>query len=169
MDFVTKSFRKDETLSSWTLLQHICSRFWAWLPNIIAITPKNEDKYVLKVVNWSEFHFSEMTCYKIHTLVKISSCTKVFNWSEVTPCENFLPDFCTSAFLKALKINLFKKEKKMQKFSVCTAKWASIINLSPTYCKSLISDVPTVFPKISIFPWRIIPPWIVFPKYIKYL
>ena len=26
-----------------------------------AIMPKSEDKYVLKVVNWSEFHLSEMT------------------------------------------------------------------------------------------------------------
>ena len=34
----------------------------------IAITPKSEDKYVLKVFNWSEFHLSEMTFYKIHTL-----------------------------------------------------------------------------------------------------
>ena len=68
MDFVTKSFRKDETLTSWTLLQHICPHFWAWLLNTIAITPKSEDKYVVKVFNWSEFHVSEMTCYKIHTL-----------------------------------------------------------------------------------------------------
>ena len=27
-----------------------------------------DDKYVEKVFNWSEFHLSEMTCYKIHTL-----------------------------------------------------------------------------------------------------
>ena len=33
-----------------------------------AIAPKSEDKYVIKVFNWSEVHFSEMTCYKIHTL-----------------------------------------------------------------------------------------------------
>ena len=39
MDFVTESVRKDET----------------------AITPKSEDKYVVKVFNWSEFHLSEMT------------------------------------------------------------------------------------------------------------
>ena len=26
-----------------------------------------DDKYVEKVFNWSEVHFSEMTCYKIHT------------------------------------------------------------------------------------------------------
>ena len=26
-----------------------------------AITPKSEDKYVVKVFNWSEFHLSEMT------------------------------------------------------------------------------------------------------------
>ena len=32
--------------------------------------PKSEDKYVEKVFNWSEFHSSEMTCYKIHTLSK---------------------------------------------------------------------------------------------------
>ena len=30
--------------------------------------PKSEDKYVEKVFNWSEVQFSEMTCYKIHTL-----------------------------------------------------------------------------------------------------
>ena len=60
MDFVTKSFRKDETLTSWTFLQHICPHFWAWLLNTIAITPKSEDKYVVKVFNWSEFHLSEM-------------------------------------------------------------------------------------------------------------
>ena len=61
MDFVTKSFHRDETLTSWTLLQYICPHFWAWLLNTIAITPKNEDKYVVKVFNWSEFHFSVMT------------------------------------------------------------------------------------------------------------
>ena len=61
MDFVTKSSRKDETLTSWTLSQHICPHFWAWLLNTIAIMPKSEDNYVVKVVNWSEFHFSEMT------------------------------------------------------------------------------------------------------------
>ena len=61
MDFVTKSFRKDETLTSWTLSQHICPHFWAWLLNTIAITPKSEDKYVVKVFNSSEFHLSEMT------------------------------------------------------------------------------------------------------------
>ena len=29
--FLNKSFRKDEPLISWTLLQHICPHFWAWL------------------------------------------------------------------------------------------------------------------------------------------
>ena len=36
-----------------------------------AITPKSEDNYVEKVFNWSKVHLSEMTCYKIHTLVPI--------------------------------------------------------------------------------------------------
>ena len=50
MDFVTKSFRKDEPLLH------------------SANPPKSDDKYVEKVFNWSEVHLSEMTCYKIHTL-----------------------------------------------------------------------------------------------------
>ena len=61
MDFVKKSFQKNETQTSWTLSQHICSHFWAWLLNTIAIMPKSEDKYVVKVFNSSEFHLSEMT------------------------------------------------------------------------------------------------------------
>ena len=28
--FCNKSFRKDEPLTSWTLLQHICPHFWEW-------------------------------------------------------------------------------------------------------------------------------------------
>ena len=60
MDFVTSHFGKDEPLTSWTLWQHICPHFWAWLLNTIAITPISEDKYVVKVFNWSEVHLSEM-------------------------------------------------------------------------------------------------------------
>ena len=40
--------------------------------NTIAITPKSEDKYVVKVFNGSEVHLSEMTCYKIHTLMRVT-------------------------------------------------------------------------------------------------
>ena len=36
----------------------------------IAKPSKSEDKYVGKVLNWSEVHLSEMTCYKIHNLKK---------------------------------------------------------------------------------------------------
>ena len=59
--FWKKSLPKNATLSSWTLFQHICPHFWAWLLLYSAITPKSEDKYVVKVFNWSEFHLSEMT------------------------------------------------------------------------------------------------------------
>ena len=38
--FCNKSFRKDEILTSWTLLQHICPHLWAWLLFYSAITPK---------------------------------------------------------------------------------------------------------------------------------
>ena len=63
MNFVTKSFRKDETLTSLPLLKHICPHFWTWLLDTIAITPKSEDKYAVKVFNLSEFHLSEIPCY----------------------------------------------------------------------------------------------------------
>ena len=68
--FWKKSLRKNETLAGWTLSQHICLHFWAWLLNTIAITPKSEDKYVVKVFNPPEFHFSEVTSFKIGTLVR---------------------------------------------------------------------------------------------------
>ena len=58
--FCNKSFRKDETLTSWTLLQHICPHFGAWLLLYSAITPQSEDKYVEKVFNSTELYFSEV-------------------------------------------------------------------------------------------------------------
>ena len=64
-------------LTSWTLLQHVCPHFWAWLLNTIAITTKSEDKYVAKVFNWPEFHFSEVTSYKIHTLMCIPTPNRI--------------------------------------------------------------------------------------------
>ena len=62
--FWKKSLRKNETLSGWTLLQHICLHFWAWLLLYSAITPKSEDKYVVKVFNPPEFLFSEVTFFQ---------------------------------------------------------------------------------------------------------
>ena len=41
--------------------------------NTIAITPKIEDKYVVKVFNPTEFHFSEVTFFQIGTLVIVST------------------------------------------------------------------------------------------------
>jgi hypothetical protein len=40
------------------------------LLNRIAITPKSEDKHVEKAFNSTELHFSEVTSFKIGTLVK---------------------------------------------------------------------------------------------------
>ena len=45
--------------------------------------PKSEDKYVKKVFNWSEVHFSEMTCYKIYTLVV------QYLWNKRTGVEKY--------------------------------------------------------------------------------
>ena len=82
--FCNKSFRKDEPLTIWTLLQHIYPHFWPWLLLYSAITPKSEDKYVVKVFNWSEVHLSEMICYKIHTLISyFLHCTYTANISVV--------------------------------------------------------------------------------------
>ena len=58
MDFLTSHFGKDEPLTR-TYLSSLCP-------------PKSEDKYGEKVLEWTEVHLSEMTCYKIHTLV--SNC-----------------------------------------------------------------------------------------------
>ena len=58
--FWKKSLWKNATLSSWTLFQHICLHFWVWLLLYSAITPKSEDKYVVKVLNSTELHFSEV-------------------------------------------------------------------------------------------------------------
>ena len=44
----------------WPVEHFIFPHFWAWLL-YSAITPKSEDKYVVKVFNWSEFYLSEMT------------------------------------------------------------------------------------------------------------
>ena len=69
MDFVTSHFGK---MKLWPV-EHFCNifvlTFGALLLLYSAITPKSEDKHVVKVFNWSEVHLSEMTCYKIHTLV----------------------------------------------------------------------------------------------------
>ena len=78
MDFVTESFRKDET----------------------AITPKSEDKYVAKVFNWSEFHSSEVTSYKIHTLVE-----RCKTFVQKKPSAN-MPNLCWQI------IPTSKKDKK---------------------------------------------------------
>ena len=58
------SLQENETLAGWTLLYIFCLYFWAWLLNKIAITPKSEDKYVVKVFNPTEFHFSEVTFFQ---------------------------------------------------------------------------------------------------------
>ena len=87
--FCNKSFWKDETLTSWTNDEHFFSTYLSskldypspmfWLEenlilsNVLIKEEYNfDEKYVEKSVlhwfNWSEFHLSKMTCYKIHTL-----------------------------------------------------------------------------------------------------
>ena len=62
------SLRESETLTGWTLSQHICLHFWAWLLNTIVITPKSEDKYVQKCSTRQSFIFPKWHYYKIGTL-----------------------------------------------------------------------------------------------------
>ena len=126
MDFVTKSFRKDETLTSWTLSQRICPHFWAWLLNTIAITPKSEDKYVVKVFNSSEFHLSEMACYKIHTLTTIyltlSTHFHCYTISCVSPSVNCKLPKCFRHLSKSMHHNLWSIFVKCS-FELCTKAW----------------------------------------------
>ena len=56
--------------------------------NTVAITPKSEDKHIVKVFNWSEVHLSEMTCYKIHTLVTMFKI--MITKEEDQLCLNFV-------------------------------------------------------------------------------
>ena len=125
--FCNKSFRKDEPLISWILFQHICPHFWAWLLLYSAIMPKSENKYVVKVFNWSEIHLSVMTLlqnqyfryYVRHTnqciLTKFMMWLKRFVNVQTTCIENFpsnriveinniciwlhIVKYCTLAFL----------------------------------------------------------------------
>ena len=62
------SLRKNETLTGWTLSQHICLHFWAWLLLYSVITPKSEDKYVQKCSTRQSFIFPKWHYYKIGTL-----------------------------------------------------------------------------------------------------
>ena len=49
--------------------QHICHHFWVGLLLHPANPPKRMTNMLKKVFKWSEVHLSEMTCYKIHTLM----------------------------------------------------------------------------------------------------
>ena len=84
MDFVTSHFGK---MNLWPI-EHFYN-FWAWLLLYSAITPKSEDKYVVKVFNWSEVHLSEMTCYKIHTLKE--KCFKPWMMKKLRTMHLFSP------------------------------------------------------------------------------
>ena len=53
------------------------------------ITPKSEDKYVVKVFNWSEVQLSKMTCYKIHILtLHCGVNVKSKGWKELHSLYN---------------------------------------------------------------------------------
>ena len=85
--FWKKSLGKNVTLSSWTLFQHICPHFWAWLLFYSAITPKSEDKYstelhfseVYFVQNW---YFSSMV-KKLGTVFRWNFCEKEVTWHSI--------------------------------------------------------------------------------------
>ena len=52
--------------------------------NTIAITPKSEDKYVVKVFNSSEFHLSEMTLLQnpyFSTNIFVTAISPTSNWN----------------------------------------------------------------------------------------
>ena len=69
--FWKKSLRKNATLSSWTLFQHICPHFWVWL------------------LLWLTHTLLQRTLYSKGTLCIVTSCSKeqfASNWL-VTVCS----------------------------------------------------------------------------------
>jgi hypothetical protein len=52
---------------------HICHHFWLGLLLHLLHSPKSDDKYAQKELNWSEVHLSDVTSYKIYTLVSSHS------------------------------------------------------------------------------------------------
>jgi len=73
------------------------------LLNTIAIRPKSEDKYVVKVFNWSEFHLSEMTLSQNPYFKKAAKIDKIFtiNLTSGSKCQIDSEDFMNfCGFLK---------------------------------------------------------------------
>ena len=63
MDFVRSHFGKMNLRPVEHFFEHICHHFWVGLLLLVLM--------LKKVFNWSEFHLSEVTSYKIHTLMII--------------------------------------------------------------------------------------------------
>ena len=91
--FWKKSLRKNVTLVGWTLSQHICLYFWAWLLLYSAITPKCEDKYVQKCSTCQSFIFPKWHSFKIGTLVSFTQIVcprsalplQIWHWTRSDP------------------------------------------------------------------------------------
>ena len=117
MDFVTSNFGK---MKLWPV-EHLLNTFSTYLSsklvspsllirgefnhlNVLTREESNfDDKYVEQsvqhVFNWSEFHLSEMTCYKIHTLVFLQKINLVYLTSlqkYVITHRSFLVAKCVS-------------------------------------------------------------------------
>ena len=95
--FWKKSLWKNATLSSWTLFQHICPHFWSWLLLYSAITPKSEDKYVVKVFNSTELHISEVYFFQNWYFRMASQMIECYQF-----CQASLFIFGSSYFFEAL-------------------------------------------------------------------
>ena len=63
MDLVRSHFGK---MNLCPVEHFICHHFWVGATGATANPPKSDNK---KVFNWSEVHLSEVTSYKIHTLM----------------------------------------------------------------------------------------------------
>ena len=104
-----------------------------------AITPQSEDKYVVKVFNWSEVHLSEMTCSKIHTLIYTCHILLKITKARINP--NMIQSFSSRIYLvshhsgrfdKILSKNIFLliKSKKYVTIKWCKPNMISIFCIS---------------------------------------
>ena len=101
MDFVTADVG---TLFSTYLSSKLDSSspiFWLE-ENLILMT-----NMLKKVLNWSEVHLSEMTCYKIHTLVRWSWYTSTYLYSPSGAPSRFKVSMTTVVELEGQKFGFF--------------------------------------------------------------
>ena len=118
----------------WKFLDHFCHHFWVGLLLLCCCThPKVMKNTLKKVFNWSEVHLSEVTSYKIHTLIFNYTFFSIHAFANLTSedekfifhrdLQKKMSAVCCNAFLikilhKFCCINYFETLLLIQKFEL---------------------------------------------------